>query len=162
VLVYPSSAAGNPPYVLHLESAARCLKFAPDGGRVYVGCQDGVVRAFGFSEPLGTLGNEPLAELRPELTARVNCLAISSDGRHLLVGSGDFIEGDGDDRAVNVSARIWTINEDGQYEPGLKLGPLVGAVWSVAFSADGRFCATGTSKLHSSPTFRLTHPISAL
>jgi WD40 repeat protein len=112
------------------EYLALSIHASPDGKTVLLGGVDGTVRAFDIER--GTqLGLLPRTGLNTSF-------AMSDDGRLLLTASS----------AVDVSAQLWELGEDGALPEGprLELGGHEHAVTAFAISRDGTRLFTGDQR----------------
>ncbi|MDA3647956.1 AAA family ATPase [Saccharopolyspora indica] len=109
---------------------------------------DGFVRLWDVSVPAKA---EPLGEPLTTPGEPVSSVALSEDGRTLAGGGGRSESGDG-----NGFVRLWDVSVPAKAEP---LGDLLTApgepVSSVAFSADGRTLASGSSVIDGAGFARL-------
>ena len=124
------------------QATARRAKFSPDGRRLYVGGSDARIGVFEFNAEAGTLAGP--VQVLDDAVGRVNCLAISPDGRWLAAGTGRSERIDGRETAVDAGAWLWEIGENDRITFARKLEGQPGVVASVAFGPGNQTLATGT------------------
>ncbi|MCK4659939.1 MAG: hypothetical protein KAV82_10500, partial [Phycisphaerae bacterium] len=125
-------------------ACAWCLKFAPDGKRIYTGGMDGKIRVWGFAEQTGRLDDTPLVTLDATGT-RVNCIAVSPDGQWLAAGMGEVDSGVDKKRCDITDAKVclWRVAHS-EYEFLRRIDHPC-KVHGLAFSADNTLLASGTT-----------------
>ena len=111
---------------LHHRGWVRGIAFTPDGSRVVTGSADHTVRV--WDADTGKPAGESMVN-----DHSVNSMALSPDGKMILVGCGNVGNTEG-------NARLWELATG---RPLFTL-PTGGPVWGAAISGDGRHLATGT------------------
>jgi len=101
--------------------AVAAVELAPDGGTLYSGGYEGVVRRWWLDRPSSTANGETLAMIEGP-GRQINSLSLSPDGRLLAAGSDDGV------------VRIWRTS-DGSLHSSLPPGAM--RIPRVAFSPDG-------------------------
>lgn len=110
----------------NVSDLARTMAISPDGENVAVG--GGVA----YQPSDVTLWNLQTGKQRLILKGHqdnVSSLAFCADGKQIVTGSAN-------------EARVWDLS-DGRQVLSVRHGDVLGSIWSVAFSPDGRLIATG-------------------
>jgi WD40 repeat protein/tRNA A-37 threonylcarbamoyl transferase component Bud32 len=115
-----------------------CVAFSPNSSNLAAGLANGPIKVYDVRT------GQLLSRYGSETWDGPRCFAYTPDGIGLVAASGVY---DSSTRKhVGSSVRFWSLKDPAYLEVSMLLEPRGGAVWAVAFNADGSLLAWGGDK----------------